>query len=417
MIDWTNIVGDKLKSIEEPLSADDWNLIQQKYAQSRAKKRAVMFAWIGGISTVAASLLLFLVLIKSDGSLPVGDPIIAEAVAPVDSIVKQDLSTFDTPDNLAEEKRDNSDKSLKISVVSKIDGGDKIAEVLTKTERTQDSVIDEITENDRVEESIKESTNIEGDTSIFTNPQRQSAYLGDDFYYENISKERFRKARAPISFGISSNGTFSSYEGLKSVFNKEVEPPALQQAYPGYSYSSMNSVPDKSNPQLSMGSSFLPFSEVYKHQMPLSFGLSVQLYLTDRLSLNTGINYTIYKSTSYRSYVDGTNGSYKQFVHYLGVPLRANYNIINGKLFTLYVGAGAQVDKCIYAKLGKVVLKEDTFIFSLNGVAGLQLEINDFLSLYLEPEISMNLNDGTLNTYRSQNDIILSARAGLFFKI
>ena len=151
--------------------------------------------------------------------------------------------------------------------------------------------------------------------------------------------------------------------------------------------------------------------------MPLSFGLSAQLYLTDRLSLNTGINYTIYKSTSYRSYVDGTNGSYKQFVHYLGVPLRANYNIINGKLFTLYVGAGAQVDKCIYAKLGKVVLKEDTFIFSLNGVAGLQLEINDFLSLYLEPEISMNLNDGTLNTYRSQNDIILSARAGLFFKI
>ena len=34
MEDWTDIIGTELENIEEPLPADDWSVLQQKYAAS-----------------------------------------------------------------------------------------------------------------------------------------------------------------------------------------------------------------------------------------------------------------------------------------------------------------------------------------------------------------------------------------------
>ena len=61
MEDWTDIIGDGLESFEEPLPADDWSVLQQKYAASRRGKRAAAFAWVGGI---AAAVVLALLLVR-----------------------------------------------------------------------------------------------------------------------------------------------------------------------------------------------------------------------------------------------------------------------------------------------------------------------------------------------------------------
>ena len=45
MEDWTDIIGEELENIEEPLPADDWSVLQQKYAAAQRKKRATAFAW------------------------------------------------------------------------------------------------------------------------------------------------------------------------------------------------------------------------------------------------------------------------------------------------------------------------------------------------------------------------------------
>ena len=63
MEDWTDIIGEELESIEEPLPADDWSVLQQKYAASRRRKKAAAFAWAGGITSVAAAAALVLLLI------------------------------------------------------------------------------------------------------------------------------------------------------------------------------------------------------------------------------------------------------------------------------------------------------------------------------------------------------------------
>ena len=37
MKDWTDIIGEELENIEEPLPADDWSVLQQKYAAAQRK--------------------------------------------------------------------------------------------------------------------------------------------------------------------------------------------------------------------------------------------------------------------------------------------------------------------------------------------------------------------------------------------
>ena len=63
MEDWTDIIDEELENIEEPLPADDWSVLQQKYAAARKRKKAAAFAWAGGITSIAAAIALVLMLV------------------------------------------------------------------------------------------------------------------------------------------------------------------------------------------------------------------------------------------------------------------------------------------------------------------------------------------------------------------
>jgi hypothetical protein len=79
------------------------------------------------------------------------------------------------------------------------------------------------------------------------------------------------------------------------------------------------------------------------------------------------------------------------------------------------MGVGGQVDKCVYARVGNERLHEKEFLFSLTGAAGLQYNITRQIGLYVEPDFSLRLNNGSLETYRYDNVGTISARAGLRF--
>ena len=64
MEDWTDIIGEELGNISEPLPADDWNVLQQKYAAARRRRKAAVFAWVGGLTSAAAAVALALLLIR-----------------------------------------------------------------------------------------------------------------------------------------------------------------------------------------------------------------------------------------------------------------------------------------------------------------------------------------------------------------
>ena len=154
-------------------------------------------------------------------------------------------------------------------------------------------------------------------------------------------------------------------------------------------------------------------SEDYDHNMPVSYGVSARFTLTKRFSLNTGLNYTLYTSRRTRRYSDGSVENDRQSVHYLGIPLRADWMLIDKPRFGMYIGVGTQVDKCVYAKVGNERLYDDAFLWSLGGALGIQYNITPVLSLYAEPELTTNFGYSRLYTHRDDAQFMMTARFGL----
>ena len=87
----------------------------------------------------------------------------------------------------------------------------------------------------------------------------------------------------------------------------------------------------------------------FRHHQPLSFGLSVRKEFAYGLSLESGVNYTLlWSDVSMQS--GGEDISQK--LHFIGVPLRLNWQFLETGRFSMYVGAGGMLEKCVSAKFG-----------------------------------------------------------------
>lgn len=86
-----------------------------------------------------------------------------------------------------------------------------------------------------------------------------------------------------------------------------------------------------------------------KHHFPVSVGITVQKELNNRLALETGLVYTYLSS-------DLTAGgaayyTQNQQLHYLGIPLKLNWNFLKKRYFNLYLSGGGMLEKCVHGEL------------------------------------------------------------------
>ena len=123
MEDWADIIGEGLESFEEPLPADDWGVLQQKYAASRRWKMAAAFAWAGGIAA-AVALALLLVRPALPPVRPATDDLVA--VAPMtddsDDLLADAGSGSDDPVSM--DTKPSSIPDMVTSVISDLSGED-----------------------------------------------------------------------------------------------------------------------------------------------------------------------------------------------------------------------------------------------------------------------------------------------------
>ncbi|MDR1981319.1 MAG: PorT family protein [Tannerellaceae bacterium] len=75
-----------------------------------------------------------------------------------------------------------------------------------------------------------------------------------------------------------------------------------------------------------------------KHKTPISFGLSVSRYLTDRFSLQTGLTYSMV--TSYWEGEATVHRETRQRLHFIGIPLSLSYKAFEWKRLQVYAAAG-----------------------------------------------------------------------------
>lgn len=147
------------------------------------------------------------------------------------------------------------------------------------------------------------------------------------------------------------------------------------------------------------------------HKQPLSFGFSVRKGLAKGFSVETGLTYTYLASDVKFA---GSSEKLSQKLHYLGIPLRANWNFVDKKAFVMYVSAGGAMEKCIYGKIGSQSETVKPLQFSVMGAVGAQYNISNRVGIYVEPGVSYFFDDGSdIQTIRKENPCNFTLQGGI----
>ena len=146
----------------------------------------------------------------------------------------------------------------------------------------------------------------------------------------------------------------------------------------------------------------------YVHDLPLSFGINARYWLTDRLSLESGIEY---------SYLHSRLDDIHTVMHFAGIPLRVDYNLLTAGPVEFYTGLGGKVEKCLKASLGGMQVKERDLQWSGSFSIGAQSRLSRNAWIYVQPDISYYFTKTILTSYRTENRLGLTIRAGLRFDI
>ena len=133
--------------------------------------------------------------------------------------------------------------------------------------------------------------------------------------------------------------------------------------------------------------------------------------LSDRWKVSTGVRYSLYKS----NFTYSLSGEKKQYVHYLGIPLRLDRTLARNKWLDVYVGGGIEGNFCIGASRAGEKIKKDGVRISLLGAGGIQFNFAKHIGLYVEPELSWtpNSENHVLETYQSKHPFVFSVVTGL----
>ena len=435
MEDWTDIIGEGLESFEEPLPADDWSVLQQKYAASRRGKRAAAFAWVGGI---VAAVVLALMLVRP--ALPPTDDLVAVApptddlavVAPsTDELVVAPDSEVDVIPDLIGDHGDlladggagthDSDAAVIPDPIG--DHDDLLADGGAGTHDSDAAVIpDQI--GDLTDDMDAGGT---GSDEHIPSDIPGTSWDFDDFSDLEDEKPKMKlnlaRLKHPDAIGLSSSsmafivlGPTSPGFDIPADFFQDPD-----YGIPDTSFPPVDTDVEIPNDSLSVTGAAVSrvqprtdnsYYDSYNNDLPMSYALSVRYFLSDKVAVTTGLTLTKYRSTRFRIYRNQKQQTDVQNIYYLGIPLTFDRMLKHSRYFDFYMNGGIQVDKCIYAKVGNERLYEKQFLLSLTGGFGMQINFSESVGLYGELGCFMDLNETTLESYRGIFPMT-SARAGL----
>lgn len=138
----------------------------------------------------------------------------------------------------------------------------------------------------------------------------------------------------------------------------------------------------------------------YNHDMPIRLGVSFRYNLSPRWSITTGLSYSYLHSTYKVGGQTETPGEQK--LHYIGIPLTANYTVWQNNNLSLYVSAGATAEKLVKGKRSISLTgddKDDNSVsdkrlqWSAQAAAGVEYDITPSLGLYLEPGVTHHFDN------------------------
>ena len=248
----------------------------------------------------------------------------------------------------------------------------------------EDSVVETIGKTDDVELTT------DLDEKFEMRNERTDNFVMDNSYFEGNHISHLSPLTSHLSITLYASNGFTDLQRANGVRMDD----ALAAQYDFETYLPYRSARTRAAEPIYL----VGYEERQKHYQSIAFGLSVSYPLLKNLSLSTGITYTRLRS-DFTSIINGSSISQKQTLHYLGVPLSAQYRLFHYGGLNVYLSGGAEADYNIKAHLASEGvtqhLNRDRWQFSVQGGVGLQYDILPQLGLYAEPGVKYYFDNGS----------------------
>lgn len=397
---WEDIIKDKLEGYEANLPEGSLSDFRRRLDESRMPVRKRPKLSIGYVVAAAVAVCLALVFIINGlwkGDSIDENPLLAETIDGIKKNEEFDVSNEETIyDSSTEPKRNLA--SVDVRIMTSM-GGTKSS--VNNSETAKAVAEDQIDNNEIGEPTFSAGTaeeNVENEdkSSLSDNNIKENTRLlaVDDQNKQSFLKKNKVGIAAGSVLGTGLVGGLASTTGqIMSSEGDYAAPPIFADPGEGNNHFQDNPAGDP------------------EHSFPLRVGLSVRRALSDKFSLTSGLEYSMYSST----YEYSLSGEKKQHAHYLGIPVRIDYSFARSKWLDVYIGAGGMIDYCLSAQLDGKEIKKDGFSFSLVGAGGVQLNVSKCVGVFMEPQIvwSIPSSNRTLETYRTEHPVSFNISTGL----
>ena len=153
--------------------------------------------------------------------------------------------------------------------------------------------------------------------------------------------------------------------------------------------------------------------------IPFTLGLGVRFYVAPRLSLGTGLDYSLLTRTFTGNY-QGTSGSVAHTLQYLGVPLNLYYDIIDAEKIRFYAYGGGELEYCISNKYKLFASPDiirkypvDKLQYSVGAGLGVEFRLSQHLGIYLDPGLQYYFPSNQPKSIRTEKPLMVNFDAGL----
>ena len=399
---WMNKLKEKLADYSEPLPASGWEQLEKElmppverriYPYRRWMMAAAAVILLAVVSSVS---LYFLGTPAADHIRNTQTPALASMPDALPGVQRPDVQGSSVEPVLRPVARENRLAKAAPAVSEHKAIGDEFAvkEVESVSEEVEPTVKEEA---EKMEEKRSDMTQTENDDrSTVRRPRRPSG------------KATSRKGTWSMGLSVGNSGGASTEVG--TGINPYMSRVSMLSVSDG-----LMEIPNDQTLVFEGGVPYLLQKERrvvdIKHHQPISFGLSVRKALARGFSLETGLTYTLLSSDAKLA---NEEHQIEQKLHYVGIPLRANWNFLDKKLVTLYVSGGGMVEKCVYGKLGSDKETVKPLQFSVSGAVGAQLNATKHIGIYVEPGVAYYFDDGSdIQTIRKENPFNFNIQAGV----
>lgn len=397
---WIKQLRDRLADHEEAAPADLWAGIEAKLAQQAAPKRPRIVPLWGRWAAAAAVLVGVIIgggyLMQETENqqltISTGAGHMAEVQKTDDSqIVSEPEQTecgiaVKSQQFVAQLKQMASAVEEMVLPVAASDN-----QTIALQEQPAEKQLAEQSEQKADEQPVEQQTSQQNASEHKTEAKKHLPLSEDDVIRELDRKIAMaaKQRHTQAEFGLYASNGFGNQVSSNGV----VMNPSMAANYNLNNYRSASTRADDNEVIYKAG-----FEEKQKHYQPISFGLSANIPIYPKLSIETGLVYTRLRSDLTKEML-GNSSTTEHTFHYIGIPVNLQYMIWSKGGFSVYAAAGGQADYNIIAKAKcdgiKVEQERDRLQFSVQGSIGVQFNFVPMLGIYVEPGVKHYFDNGS----------------------